>query len=281
MDGRDLDALIGGLRQEAAARRAAPDFPLDDEAATALELDAHAPHGPGPDLAAIASRLQHIGARPEAEAGLAASAVRAADTRLTHLERRTARLVFPATTAGSPAPGDALADLDVQWMERTLIAQLPATGDVLVAGRDSARWAESAIRQAPPGGGEVRAVDPSLDAVGDSALRRGGPVLDVLRSHGPASLGLIVFTGPYGPAELGELEDAVAEAARVADGVLVLSASPWWWRRSGASPLPSATRPVEAEAWLEMLSGTGRAVRAEYGPGGRCYCVTARATEPS
>ncbi|MBV9661179.1 MAG: hypothetical protein JO337_08485 [Acidimicrobiales bacterium] len=56
----DLDALIGEIRREAARRRAAPDFPIDEEARLAVEMDGHGPSGPGVDLAAVLARLEAL-----------------------------------------------------------------------------------------------------------------------------------------------------------------------------------------------------------------------------
>jgi hypothetical protein len=67
----DLDALIGGLRAEAARRRAAPAYPIDDEARIGLELDSQAPRplpAPLERLAGAAARVE-TAAREQAAGG--------------------------------------------------------------------------------------------------------------------------------------------------------------------------------------------------------------------
>lgn len=90
----DLDELIGEIRREAARRRAAPSFPVDEEARIGLEMDALGPQGAGADLAASIAGLRQLAASPDAAvrevAALAASAVQALAVRLDLLERRLA-----------------------------------------------------------------------------------------------------------------------------------------------------------------------------------------------
>src|SRR5580658_3300519 len=66
----DLDALIGGVRAEAARRRAAPAYPIDDEARIGLELDSQAPRpflAPLERLAATAARVETAAQEPAGE----------------------------------------------------------------------------------------------------------------------------------------------------------------------------------------------------------------------
>ena len=96
-----LDELIGEIRREAARRRAAPDFPVDEEARVGLELDSLGPRGSAVDLAEVIASLRSIAARRrpgapaegddrryEELADLTASAVQALAMRLDQLERR-------------------------------------------------------------------------------------------------------------------------------------------------------------------------------------------------
>ena len=136
--GDDLDALIGDIRREAARRRAAPDFPVDEEAALAADMDRQGPVG-GADLAGLVAELDRLAgtgparaaagrageegsagapaaggeadggleaARVAEIAGLVASVTRTLTRRLAHLERRAAADagtgVRPATTGGPP-----------------------------------------------------------------------------------------------------------------------------------------------------------------------------------
>jgi hypothetical protein len=130
----ELDALIGGLRQEAARRRAAPDFPIDDEARLGAVMDREGPVGPRTDLRAVAADLEaaarRLGAGPAVEppgrlrgrrraatddaerfgrwaadvagiADLAASLARSASSRLEAMERRLERIEGPSGDAPS------------------------------------------------------------------------------------------------------------------------------------------------------------------------------------
>ena len=92
-------------------RRAAPDFPIDEEARIALELDSLGPRGSAVDLAEVIASLRSIaaGRRPgpadgdrgyqgyQEIADLTASALQALAVRLDQLERRrpTARRPEP------------------------------------------------------------------------------------------------------------------------------------------------------------------------------------------
>lgn len=100
-DADHLDELIGEIRREAARRRAAPDFPVDEEARIGVELDSLGPRGSAADLAEVLAALRSIAAgrppygpanggadrRYQEIADLTASAVQALAARLDQLER--------------------------------------------------------------------------------------------------------------------------------------------------------------------------------------------------
>lgn len=135
----ELDALIGDLRQEAARRRAAPDFPIDGEARLGAVMDREGPVGSRTDLTALAAELQAAARRLVAGAvveppvrprgrrrapaddlerlaravgemaeiaDLAASLARSTSSRLQALERRLQRIEGPSG-GGRSGPAEA------------------------------------------------------------------------------------------------------------------------------------------------------------------------------
>lgn len=109
-DAGHLDELIGEIRREAARRRAAPSFPVDEEAGIGVELDALGPAAGGADLAASLAGLRALAAaRPGGDgdpslrelAALTAAAVQALAVRLDYLERRRPD---PSGAADPPGP---------------------------------------------------------------------------------------------------------------------------------------------------------------------------------
>jgi hypothetical protein len=293
----DLDALIGEIRLEAARRRAAPDFPLDDEARLTADLDRLGPVGAGADLAAVTAALRALerhADRPVAEvAGLAASAVTALSIRLTHLERgtvmglvgRTGTGLVGRTGAGlvgrtgtGPAggaahPGEAVdASAAERWADQVVVAAGPEVGRVLVAGAGAAAWVVRMVAA----GRDAYGVDPAGEPYGDQGAVRSGPVYEHLRTVAAGGLGLAVLVGPLAAAEAEQLGALAAELARVTTRVAVHSEATWAWRtRLGdAAADTSPTRPVGPDAWLGALSGAGFVATAAYGPGGRDYLLS-------
>jgi hypothetical protein len=292
----DLDALIGEIRREAARRRAAPDFPIDEEARLTAEMDAEGPLGRtgGADLAAITAALRALG--PEAGsselAALTASAVTALTVRLTELERHAARPApsggagpaepadadanpGPADRADQGEPADRLADhwLDLLsgWVLREDPPAATGPGRVLMVGAGVDRW----VAQLAGAGVDVYWLDPLAGAFQEQG--RSGGLLEHLRSVGDGALALAVLAGPLpvGPAE--QLDQLSQELARVAIRVAVCDEAPWAWRRrvGDARADTAARRPVGPEAWLAALTGAGFEVTARYGPGGSDFLVRA------
>jgi hypothetical protein len=285
----DLDALIGEIRLEAARRRAAPDFPLDDEARLTADLDRLGPVGAGADLAAVTAALRALerdADRSVAEvAGLAASAVTALSIRLTHLERGTVTglvgragtgLVGRAGTGpagGAAHPGEAVdASAAERWADQVVVAAGPEVGRVLVAGAGAAAW----VARMVTAGRDAYGVDPAGEPYGDQGAVRSGPVYEHLRTVAAGGLGLAVLVGPLAAAEAEQLGALAAELARVTTRVAVHSEATWAWRtRLGdAAADTSPTRPVGPDAWLGALSGAGFVATAAYGPGGRDYLLS-------
>jgi hypothetical protein len=271
MGPEDLDALIGEIRQEAARRRAAPDFPLDEEAALSVEMDRTGPTGGGADLAAVTAALRRLAADREGKvgevAGLAASAVAALSVRVTALERRSPPPPAAAAATGGPepSPGD-------HWFDEVLLA-VPAGGRTVVAGEGAAIWVERLTGV----GRDAYGVDPARHPYADDGPVRAGELLEHLRTVSDGGLAAALMTGGLAGYDAERLADLAADLARVATSVVVAAEAPWAWRaRVGdAAADTSARRPVGPEAWLAALSRAGFAATGRYGPDGRDYLLIA------
>ncbi|MDA8047321.1 MAG: hypothetical protein M0Z30_19125 [Actinomycetota bacterium] len=292
----DLDALIGEIRREAARRRAAPDFPVEEEAGLSVEMDALGPSGGGADLAAVTAALRAVGPGATAAevAALTGSAVSALAVRLTELERGRNPAVVPAPIAG-PAPvagaagersevaaAPASAEQQSRWMEELteLVALSRSNGGrILLAGPGSGFWVE----RLQAAGADAYGLDPSVPRYGDHGPVRAGPLGQHLRSVAEDALAFIVVVGTL---QAGEAEGLVAlagELVRVATAVVVCGESPWAWRaRLGdARADTSPERPVGPEAWLAALTAAGSLATARYGPDGRDFVVRAARSRPA
>jgi len=293
--GDDLDALIGQIRLEAARRRAAPDFPLDEEARLGVEMDAQGPTRGGADLAAIVAALRATPKTtktfdPRELGDLAASAITALAARITELERRTAGPVDRRRAApddAQEAPG-----LEQWSQEVTALVTNPAPSEtpsreVLVAGVDVdlvGHWVKAFEQAGARSYGLAEAVG-AMDhdvAAGSDGDPASGPVrTGALRAHlqtvGSDALNMALLLGPRPGSATEPLADTAAEMWRVARQVVVGSEAPWAWRtRLGdARADVAALRPIGPEAWLDALTGAGFAATARYGPGGRTYLAVA------
>jgi hypothetical protein len=279
----DLDALIGEIRREAARRRAAPDFPIDEEARLTAAMDAEGPRGRsgGADLAAITGALRALGpeAGPTEVAALTASAVTALTVRLAELERHAAPVEPPAPAEPADAdlaePADRLADhwLDLLsgWVLREDPPSATGPGRVLMVGAGVDRW----VAQLAGAGVDVYWLDPLAGAFQEQG--RGGGLLEHLRSVGDGALALAVLAGPLPVGSAEQLDQLSDELARVAIRVAVCDEAPWAWRRrvGDARADTAARRPVGPEAWLAALTGAGFEVTARYGPAGSDFLVRA------
>lgn len=272
----DLDALIGDIRREAARRRAAPDFPVDEEAAIVLDMDRQGPVG-GADLAGLLAELERLaragsahggaadgsaGAGGAAEvAGLVASVTRTLARRLTGVERRVAAppvgptgSAGPAATGAEPvaaAPegpnesgpdGPPVMPAPATWAEAVL-AHLagPArpTGDPAPTGRllvAGAGAAEWVGYLDPAAALDVYGVDPNRPEYGDSGPVRSGSVADHLSTVAPGGLAGVLLVGPVPVTDLAALPDVVDRLAQVTARVAVVSEAPWWWQRRVGAP---------------------------------------------
>ena len=274
----DLDALIGDIRREAARRRAAPDFPLDEEARLSAEMDAHGPAGiGGADLAAITAAVQaaeRTGDASAAEvAGLTASAVRALSVRLAELERRSTRRT--AAPLGPRTADHAGPDLLAAWIDdvAAVTGTDPQQGRVLVAGPDAPGWVDR-LRSI---GCDVYGVDPEGEPFGDQgAVRRGG-IRDHLTTVGDSALGVTLIVGPLPVAESQGIAQLAAEAVRTSRRVMVCSEAPWAWRRrvGDAAADTSPNRPLGPEAWLQALTSAGMPASGRYDSLGTSYLLRA------
>lgn len=278
----DLDALIGDIRREAARRRAAPDFPVDEEARLSADMDAQGPAGiGGADLAALTSALRSIEKTGDAGvsaataqvAGLAASAIRALAVRLGELERRVDRPSTGTSTGTSTGPGRtaATAPLVATWRDELLATVGPEGGRILVAGAGAAEWVDLLCA----GGLDGYGVDPYGDPFGDQGAIRSGSVLEHLRTVGPGALAAAVITGTLPGPEAERLDELAGELARTSRRVVVCSEAPWAWRRrvGDADADTSPGRPVGPEAWLQALAAAGVEATGRYDSGGLSYML--------
>ena len=273
MGPEDLDALIGEIRREAARRRAAPDFPLDEEASGSVDMDRTGPTPGGADLAAVTAALRRLasagGDGRQAElAGLTASAVAALSMRLTELERNR-----PAERKASPGSPSAVDPVSLEHWADEVLAAVPAAGRTLVAGEGAATW----VGRLTAAGRDVYGLDPALPPYGDEGPVRAGELLDHLRTVADAGLAAAVVTGAVAGDDAERLAEVGAELARVAAVVVVAAEAPWAWRaRVGdAAADTSARRPVGPEGWLAALTAAGFSGAGRFGPGGRDYLLIA------
>lgn len=288
----DLDALIGDIRREAARRRAAPDFPVDDEARMALEMDRQGPTGGVTDVAAVVDAIRAVAERGTAGgpcaltelADLSGSAVRALAVRLSDIERRVERLA-PALPgppgvgeAGGAGSGDDSGLLDHWVPVVSALSRAVGAGRVLVAGPGAARWAA----QLASDGADVYGIDPAAPAFTDDGLVRSSGVAAHLQTVGEGALALAVLVGPLAAAELPHLGRWAAALAIRARTVLVVCEAPWAWRErlGDARSDTSAWRPASPETWMEVLDRAGYHLAGRYGPGGRDYCLGGSTGEP-
>lgn len=261
----ELDALIGDIRGEAARRRAAPDFPLDDEARLSAAMDGEGPIGSGADLAALAAGLRQIagqGGVTGQVAGLSASAVSALSARLSHIERRVPALSRVVRPTGGSSP-----DL-TGWLERW---EMPTGGSpILVAGKDAVRWLDRL-------GPEAYGIVPEGPALTEAGAVRQGPLIDHLSTVGDEALALVIVAGDVDAGAGPDLHRWAAELARVTANVRICAEAPWAWqqRLGEASADQAASRPLSPETWLELLAGAGFAVTGRYEPDGRQYGIEA------
>jgi hypothetical protein len=268
MGPEDLDALIGEIRREAARRRAAPDFPLAEEAALSVEMDRTGPTGGGADLAAVTAALRLAG-RGEGKvaevAALAASAAAALSVRLTELERRPPAGPTMTGDGAGPPPTD-------HWFDDVLVA-VPAGGRTLVAGEGAATWVE----RLTAAGRDAYGVDPALAPYADDGPVRAGALLGHLRTVADGGLAAALITGRLAASDAERLAAVGADLARVAPSAVVAAETPWAWRaRVGdAAADTSPGRAVGPEAWLASLSRAGFAATGRFGPGGRDYLLIA------
>jgi hypothetical protein len=260
----DLDELIGDIRREAARRRAAPDFPLDDEARLSSVMDGEGPVGQGADLAALAAALRQMSgpADPSGRvAGLAAAAVAAVAARLSHLEQRR-----PIAGRPGPAPAGDLPDL-TGWLDEWGIG---SRGRVLIAGEGAGAWADRV-------GDAAYAIDPTGEQYADAGVTRTGPVLEHLRSVADRALSFVILVGGLAEADVQHLDRWATELARTTAAVRVAAEAPWAWRRriGEVAADRAARRPLHPDTWLETLARAGFSVTGRYGADGRHYGVEA------
>jgi hypothetical protein len=265
VDDSFLDALIGDLRLEAARRRAAPAFPIDEEVRLGQALDEQAPAPARGRLIGRFSRNWQANhpTRDESHADYEnARQESRLERRIEALERRLAGLERRAATLVTAAP----LDLDV----KPLMAAV--TGRVLYWGAEPA----AAVADLRGAGVDAYGVDPGGDRYQTGPDVRHGELVGHLRAIADDGLGAVVVVGLESPPGPG-LVDLVAELARVSRRVIVASEAPWHWRARVGSPQSDLAdgRPLEAETWLALLHAGGCTARAEYPEGGSSYSISA------
>jgi hypothetical protein len=265
VDDSFLDALIGDLRLEAARRRAAPAFPIDEEVRLGQALDEQAPASWGERLIGAVARNRRADRRageefranyenPRQEARL--------ERRIEALERRLAGLERRATPRVTAAP----VAVDVQ----PLVAGV--AGRVLYWGADPAA-AVAVLRDA---GVDAYGVDPGGDRYQTGPDVRHGELVAHLRAVAGDGLGAAIVVGLESSPGPG-VADLVQQLRRVAPRVVVVSEAPWHWRARLGSPQCDLAerRPLEAETWLALLDASGCSARAEYPDGASSYSIVA------
>jgi hypothetical protein len=281
-DESDLDALIGDIRREAARRRAAPDFPIDEEARLAAAMDRLGPVGQGVDLAAVLAEL-NARAAPRAHGGtptgsplgvrgvarrfagrgpgdrstddptalgdvaaLTASALRGLAARLADLERRLDRV---AASAGGPGPAtvdgtDLRDEHDLgHWLDAAAGLLSPEQpGRVLVAGPGAGVW----VARLSERGADAYGVDPSLGEFADTGPVRAGEVAGHLQQLGAGSLALAVLVhAPSAPggSPTGQVDPVeLAAALHRAAGRVAVVSEAPWWWLQRVGPPACDTR---------------------------------------
>jgi hypothetical protein len=146
-------------------------------------------------------------------------------------------------------------------------------GRFLYAGEDAANRA----RQLQEQGVDAYGFVPSGDIYNDEVDVRHGDLADHLTSVADKSLSGVVLSEPVCRVERGRLAGMVAELARVASSVSVVSEAPWWWSLRVGEPSAdlASERPLAAETWIALLDRAGFAATAAYDPDGRSYMVSA------
>jgi hypothetical protein len=308
-DGFDLDALIGDLQGEAARRRAAPGFPLDDEARLGLALDRQAPQPLAPELERLAELATRAGTRPEIPpptrrgwrfgpaaserpgatatgeeqslSGVVARALRTVSDRLVDLEVRLRRLELRGAASAPDVVGPAAAGAAggptagfAAWKGR-LPEHLPLPpARILCSGVD----AEEGVGILRSSGVDGYGLVPDGDRYRTHPDVRQGALRPHLAAVSDGGLGAVVLVEPWIGEGVAGIRDLVPELARVTPIVVVVSEAPWWWRaRVGSVDADlAAARPLAAETWLYLLDRAGFVSSAEYDEPGSSYRVVGR-----
>jgi hypothetical protein len=304
--GFDLDRMIGELETESARRRADPGYPHDADARLHFELARRAPSparpsAPGPlvdrveeaatsplgsapaaveptrsrrrQRQVVAQRVEQVERRVSSTGLAVAAAMRAITGRLEELEERVRRLEpEPGPKVSFTAPGGS--ETLARWKDR-LVEGLPLGERVLYAESE----ADEVVALLLAAGVDAYGVTSlgSVDRPGPDV--RFGDLFDHLGAVPDGALGAVLLVGVpevMKPESIGPL---VAELARVADTVVIISEAQWWWRqRLGAVDADLAFgRPLDPDTWLDALHRVAMEASVEYEPTSRSYRVTARA----
>jgi hypothetical protein len=178
------------------------------------------------------------------------------------LERRLARVERQATAAVTAAA----MEVDVKPLAAGV------AGRVLYWGAEPGP-AVAALRDA---GVDAYGVDPGGDRYQTGPDVRHADLVEHLGAIGDRALGAAIVVGLESTPGPG-VEDLVAQLARAAASVIVVSEAPWHWRTRVGGPQSDLAerRPLEAETWLALLHTAGCPARAEYPEGGSSYSIVA------
>jgi len=300
--GHELDRLVGELAHEAAAVRAEPNFPHDQDVALTAELDRLAPGAHLDEVNAAARRLDELGTLAGAarltrrlaqlatrldlqplrselsEAELVTgAALRSIERRLARLEARVDRLdALPEAPGALGGGAGREGDDETDWLTG-LGDELTSSGRVLYAGPHPLRSVARLRAERLDAYGVSDAADVPQDEV-DVAHESLYSHLAGLADSAIAAAILVGLPVHLNPSAFRRL---VKELARVATTVVVVSEAPWRWRqRVGATVADLALeRPLDAETWLAAFVPLGLRGRPDYDRTASTYRLLVRRQE--
>jgi hypothetical protein len=169
---------------------------------------------------------------------------------------------------------------DAWWVEPAVEAVAKTPGRILHAACGDG-WL---VRRIVAAGGDAYGVDPragTVDTAESGALDlRTEPVGAHVRAVAAAGLGAIVLSGTVdgmAAAERSQLLAAIGTGLAPGGTLVVHSVSRQAWEAVDAPPETdlAAGRPLRPEAWCLLLQQSGYEAKAQLGPGGADYLVTA------
>jgi hypothetical protein len=299
------------VQEEAAARRAAGDFPYHLEDGIEAELDRYAPAAQEGELESLVRGvaeasfvnvdaptsarwmalrwvkvaikrlvswyLAHVTEQVSILGLLTARALGALTTRLHDFEHRLNSLEGgqPERVIETPTGGRSHGALS-DWADKLVRLMAPVEGRILYADAD----ADAMVSRLRAAGVDAYGLTAEGSAYGSSPDVRNGDVLAHLDSVGNSALGGVVLAGcpdALDGERLRGLVDCLARVVRDQGKVAVVAEAPWWWRlRVGPVEADlAAARPMAAETWIACLADSDFKATARYATDGRSFIVSA------